>query len=61
MTYFVMAHRRDGVLENVRIGGYKNKAQAYARFRKYATSEIKVYAANGLKTIAIRVNNQEVL
>lgn len=59
MTYFVMAHKRDGILENVRIGGYKNKAQAYARFRKYATSEIKVYAASGLKTIAIRVNGRE--
>lgn len=59
MTYFVMAHKRDGILENVRIGGYKSKAQAYARFRKYATSEIKVYAANGLRTVAIRVNGRE--
>jgi hypothetical protein len=66
MTYFVMAHKRDrtglschGVLENVRIGGYKNKAQAYARFRKYATAEIKVYAAAGLRTVAIRINGRE--
>lgn len=61
MTYFVMAHRRDGVMENCRIGGYKNKEQAYKRFRKYATSEIKVYAASGLKTIAIRINGKEMV
>jgi hypothetical protein len=61
MTYFVMAHKRDGVLENVKIGGFKNMAKAYDRFRKYATSEIKIYTASGLKTIAVRINNQEVL
>lgn len=59
MTYFVLAHKREGVLENVRIGGYKNETQAYKRFRKYATSEIKVYTGNGLKTVAVRVNGRE--
>ena len=61
MTYFVMAHRRDGVMENCRIGGYKNKEQAYKRFRKYATSEIKVYTGKGLQTVAIRVNGREMV
>ncbi len=61
MTYFVLAQRRDGVLENVKIGGFKSMAKAYDRFRKYATSEIKVYTGKGLKIIAVRINNQEVL
>lgn len=60
MTYFVMAHKRDGILENVKIGGYKNMQKAFDRFRKYATSEIKVYAATGLRTIAVRINGREV-
>ena len=61
MTYFVLAHKRDGLLENVKLGGFKSMPKAYNRFRKYATSEIKIYTANGLRTIAIRINNQEVL
>lgn len=61
MTYFVMAHKRDGILENVRIGGYTSKAKAYDRFRKYSTSEIKIYTGSGLKTIAIRINGKEYL
>lgn len=61
MAYFVLAQKRDGVLENVKVGGFKNMAKAYARFRKYATSEIKVYTANGLRTIAARINNQEIM
>jgi len=59
MTYFVMAHKRDGILENVKIGGFKNMQKAYDRFRKYATSEIKIYTATGLKTIATRINGRE--
>jgi len=60
MTYFVMAHKRDGILENVKIGGYKNMQKAFDRFRKYATSEIKIYTSHGLKTIAVRINGQEI-
>jgi len=59
MTYFVLAHKRDGIMENIRIGGFASKAKAYARFRKYATSEIKVYTGKGLQTIAIRINGKE--
>lgn len=59
MTYFVMAHKRDGIMENVRIGGYKNESQAMKRFRKYATAEVKVYTSKGLVTKAIRVNGKE--
>jgi len=57
--YFVMAHKRDGILENVKIGGFKNMKKAYDRFRKYATSEIKIYTATGLKTVATRINGRE--
>ena len=67
MTYFVMVHKRDGgrgdapaILENVKIGGYKNMQKAFDRFRKYATSEIKIYTSHGLRTIAVRINGQEI-
>lgn len=59
MTYFVLAHKRDGIMENVKMGGYKNKEAAYKRWKKYTTSEIKIYTAQGLKTVAIRINGQE--
>lgn len=59
MTFFVLAHKRDGVMENVKIGGYKDKEKAFARWKKYSTSEIKIYTAKGLKTIAIRIKGVE--
>ena len=68
MTYFVLAHKRDrtglscyGVMENVKMGGYKNKEAAYKRWKKYATSEIKIYTAQGIETVAIRINGKEYL
>ena len=61
MTYFVMAAKHGNILENVRMGGFKTSAKAYAAYRKYSTSEIKVYTGHGLKTIAVRINNKEYL
>lgn len=31
------------------------------RWKKYATSEIKIYTAQGIKTVAIRINGKEYL
>lgn len=62
MTYFVLANKHGDSLENVRMGGFKDPHKAFDAFRKYSTSEIKVFAGNGrLKTIAFRVKGQEFL
>ena len=61
MTYFVMAYKRDGILENVRIGGYKTQGKAFNRFRRYATASVIIYTSNGLKTIATRSKGKETM
>ena len=59
MTYFVTVKKKYNVLENIKMGGYKNKEKAFAAFRKYATGKIQVYTGKGLEVIATRVRGVE--
>jgi hypothetical protein len=59
MTYFVTVKKQYNTLENIKVGGYKDKARAFAAFRKYATGKIQVYAGNGLEVIATRIKGKE--
>ena len=59
MTYFVTVKKQYNVLENIKVGGYKNKEKAFNAFRKYATGRIQIYTGNGLEVIATRIKGKE--
>jgi hypothetical protein len=59
MTYFVIVNKHGDSLENLRMGGYKDVHRAFEQFRRYATSEVKVFTGEGLKTVAFRVKGKE--